>query len=95
MKALPDIAGDNGVHYLATPNAEAVWVQLLVSGSGTVRIAGAEQAVPSSSFGFPLVSGSGELMPWGGPGSRPYSLHQIRAYIPMGATLHVMYEPFN
>ena len=95
MQNLPDIAGANTTVVLTSPNITCRWVQFIVSGAGTVRIGGASV---SATIGLPVPAGGGMFLPVqtaDGQSTSPYSLGGLFAYIPVGATLSVAYEPFN
>lgn len=95
MESLNDIAGTGVAVKLAVPNITARWVQMIVSGAGTVKYGGST-AGPTN--GLPIPAGGGMLLPpltADGLQTSPYSLSGIYAYIPVGATLSVAYEPFN
>ena len=95
MEDLPDIVGSNATAPLANPNVTARWVQFIVTGAGTVRLGG-PSAGPTR--GLPIPAGAGFLMPvqtQDGGSTSPYSLREINAYVPTGATLSVGYEPWN
>lgn len=88
MHTLPDIAGGDATVGLGNPaGARASWVQFAVSGSGVVRIGDPDTTV---SRGLPLSSGDGMMLPWRGRLTW-YAMDQLRAYIPSGATLTVLY----
>ena len=86
-----DISGDNAVHHFpfdaTVPNA--TWIQIIVAGSGTVRVG--DCSVVSSSRGLPIAAGGSMMFPYKGQ-LGPYSLNGYCAYIPSGATLSVGYE---
>lgn len=95
MNNLPDISGAGSTVALTSPNITARWVQFIVSGAGTVRLGG---ATVSATLGLPVPAGAGMFLPVqnaDGLSTSPYSLAGIYAYIPVGATLSVAYEPFN
>lgn len=95
MNNLPDIVGAGTTVPLCSPNITARWVQYIVSGAGTVRIGGSNV---SATLGLPVAAGGGMFQPVLSQDARstsPYSLGGIYAYIPVGATLSVAYEPFN
>lgn len=95
MNNLADIVGAGATVPLTTPNITARWVQLIVSGAGTVRYGGASV---TATLGLPIPAGAGQFLPvlsQDAGSTSPYSLGGIFAYIPVGATLSVGYEPFN
>lgn len=94
MNNLPDITGTGVTVQIASPNITARWIQFIVSGTGTVRIGG---ATASAVLGLPVPTGGGLFLPVQAVGhdTSPYSLAGLYAYIPVGATLSVGYEPFN
>ena len=95
MQNLADITGAGTTVQIASPNVTARWVQFIVSGSGTVRIGGASV---TSTLGLPVAAGGGMFLPVqtaDGLSTSPYSLAGLYAYIPVGATLSVAYEPFG
>ena len=95
MENLADITGANATAAVATPNITARWVQFIVSGAGTVRIGGSDT---SATVGLPVAAGGGLFLPVQSQDSgstSPYSLREINAYVPTGATLSVAYEPWN
>jgi hypothetical protein len=95
MQNLADIVGAGATVQVATPNITARWVQFVVSGAGTVRIGGSSV---TSALGLPVAAGGGMFLPvlsQDASSTSPYSLAAIYAYIPVGATLSVAYEPFN
>ena len=95
MENLADITGAGAVVALASLNITARWVNIIVSGAGTVRIGGPST---SSTVGLPVVAGAALFLPVlgqeSGAGS-PYSLREVNAYVPIGATVSVAYEPWN
>ena len=95
MQNLPDIVGSGIVVQITSPNLTARWVQFIVSGAGTARIGGASV---SATLGLPVTAGAGMFLPVqtaDGFSTSPYSLAGLYAYIPIGATISVGYEPFN
>jgi hypothetical protein len=95
MQSLPDITGTGVAVQLASPNITARWVQIVVSGAGTVKYGG-PNASPAN--GIPVAAGGGMFLPVltaDGLSTSPYSLAGIYAYIPVGATVSVAYEPFD
>jgi hypothetical protein len=95
MLNLPDIVGAGTTVPLCSPNITARWIQFIVSGAGTVRIGGPNV---SAVLGLPVAAGGGMFQPVLSQdmhSTSPYSLGGIYAYIPVGATLSVAYEPFN
>jgi hypothetical protein len=91
MQNLADIVGANATVALVTPNVQARWVIVYVSGAGTVRLGG---STVSSALGLPVVAGASMFFPYAGP-TFSYSIGGIYAYIPAGATVSVAYEPFD
>jgi hypothetical protein len=97
MTNLADIVGSGAVVQIASPNITARWVQLILSGTAglTARIGGSNV---TSTLGLPVAAGGGLFLPVQAPdglSTSPYSLAALYAYIPVGATLSVAYEPFN
>lgn len=95
MNNLPDIVGTNATVQITSPNICARWIQLIVSGAGTVRIGGASV---TATLGLPVAAGGGMFLPvlsQDANSTSPYSLAGIYANIPSGAILSVAYEPFN
>lgn len=95
MLNLPDFAGTNATVQLANPNITARWVQFIVSGGGTARIGGPNV---SATLGLPISSGGSMFLPVQSAdrlSTSPYSLAGTYAYIPVGTTLSVAYEPFG
>ena len=92
MVNLPDIAGTGAVVQFQAINATARWIQIIVSGTGTVRLG--TPPTLSATEGLPMAAGSGMFFPWSGQLSC-YNLAQFWAYIPAGTTVSVAYEPFN
>ena len=95
MTNLADIVGSGAVVQIASPNITARWVQFILSGAGTARIGGSNV---TSTLGLPVAAGGGLFLPVQAPdglSTSPYSLAALNAYIPVGATLSVAYEPFN
>lgn len=88
MKILADIAGDNAAHAITLPVA-AKWIQFIVSGAGTVRLA---DSTASSTVGLPIAAGAGQMLPPIGLKNH-YQSNEVYAYIPTGATLSIAYEP--
>lgn len=95
MENLADIVGAGATVPLSSTNITARTIQMAVTGAGIVRYGG---STTSATSGIPIVAGGTGLLPYlgesGGEGS-PYSLRGIYAYIPVGATLSVIYEPYN
>ena len=104
MISLPDIIGDNAVHQIKLVCAvagvpygakvgdpvSARWVQIVATGSGTLRIGGAEV---SSTQGIPCTAvEGGQFMPPFSSGSLAYPSSEFSAYIPTGATLSVAFK---
>lgn len=90
---LPDIVGDNAVHQFSATTLAASEVQVIVTGSGTVRL-GSNITQPNSGLGLPIPAGGGYFYPVRDPRwSKPYDLSQGYAYVPTGATLSIAYEP--
>ena len=94
MLNLADIAGAGTTVTLASPNITARWVLIVASGGGTARIGGANV---TSALGLPLYAGGSLMLPpiSQGDSPPPYSLHGTYAYIPVGVTLSIAYEPYN
>ena len=101
---LPDIAGSNAVVNIgavATANGAARttarWIQFTVSGSGTVRITNSSTPSPSTTFGLPVSATNSFVAPPVSQGDNPppYNLNSWNAYVPAGATLTVLFEPYN
>ena len=95
MENLADIVGADSAVTIATPNITARWVQFIVTGAGTVRIGGSNTSI---AVGLPVAAGAGMFLPvqtQDAGSTSPYSLREIKAYIPSGATLSVAYEPWN
>jgi hypothetical protein len=95
LNNLADIVGAGAAVQLASPNITARWVQFVVSGTGTVRIGGSSV---SATLGLPVAAGAGMFLPIqtaDGQSTSPYSLAGLYAYVPVGATLSVAYEPFG
>lgn len=95
MNNLADLVGANSTVPLTSPNITARWVQMIVSGAGTVRVGG---STVSATLGLPVAAGGGMFFPvlsQDHHSTSPYGLAGIYAYIPSGATLSVAYEPFN
>lgn len=88
MQVLADIAGDNAAHAIVLP-VPAKWIQFIVSGAGTVRLA---DSTASATVGLPIAAGAGQMMPPIGLKNH-YQSNEIYAYIPSGATLSIGYEP--
>ena len=86
MKTLADITGDNAVHQIFLPEP-ARWVQVAVTGSGTVRLG---DSTVSSTRGLPLVAGAGQMLPSRG-GLLRYQQEALYVYVPSGATVSVAY----
>ena len=95
MNNLPDIVGAGTTVQLASPNITCRWVQMIVSGAGTVRYGGSNV---SATLGLPIPAGAGQFLPVqtaDGRSTSPYSLAGLYAYIPVGAILSVGYEQFG
>lgn len=95
MENLADIVGSNVTAALANPNITARWIIMVVSGSGTVRVGGPSV---TSTLGLPIPAGAEFQFPvlsQDAGSTSPYSLREINAYVPTGATLSVAYEPWN
>ena len=95
MDNLADITGSNATASLANPNITARWVQLVATGTGTVRVGGQST---SSTVGLPIAAPGSLTLPvlsQDSGSTSPYSLREIMAYVPTGATLSVAYEPWN
>lgn len=95
MLNLADITGAGTTVQLASPNILCRWVQFIVGGAGTVRIG---QSTVSATLGLPIPAGGGMFLPVqtaDGQSTSPYGLAGIYAYVPVGATLSVAYEPFG
>jgi hypothetical protein len=95
MQSLNDITGTGATVQLSSVNITARWVQIVVSGAGTVKYGG-PSAGPTN--GIPVPTGAGMFLPVltaDGLSTSPYGLAGIYAYIPVGATVSVAYEPFN
>src|SRR5690242_5587769 len=94
VQNLTDITGDNALHNLGTLAASlslptrAIWVQLIVTGSGTARFGGGST---SSSVGMPVAAGGGQFLPYSGRDAY-YSLGALNVYVPSGATAAIAYE---
>ena len=94
MPNLTDISGANAVDNLGTLAAAqtlpstARWIQVAVTGSGTVRIG--ISSTPTSSFGLPVAAGGAMFFPWNGEQSF-YALGAFNVYTPSGATTSVAY----
>jgi hypothetical protein len=86
---LADIAGDNAVHRLTTNlNARSCIVQLVITGSGTVRVG---DSTTSSTLGLPFAAGGAFMYPNPGLQLGCWHLAQIYLYVPSGATVSVAY----
>lgn len=85
--AITDIAGADATVAMGT--GEAKWIQVIVSGLGTVRIGDSTAAIAK---GLPVPTGAGYMFPPNSaePGER-YSLNQIYCYVPIGATVSIVY----
>lgn len=93
LTPLADIAGNNQVVQFSASRLSAAWIQVIVTGFGTVRL-GSNAGVPSATFGLPIPAGGGFFYPWRKmPEHNPYDLSQEQAYIPTGATLSIAYQP--
>ena len=91
MVSLPDIAGTGVTVPFASPNITASVVAINVTGTGSIRWGGPEV---TANQGIRVFAGGGYFFPYQGH-DRPYSLNQLSAYIPVGATLEVAYEPWG
>ena len=105
---LPDIVGPAVVNLggLAVANPPsgsrfqtltARWVQFVTTGAGQVRLCNGG-GTPTASFGLPVGAPYGsQFLPAVSQGENPppYHLNALNVYVPAGATLSVMYEPFN
>lgn len=89
MHPLPDIVGDNATHPLiaVASAARASWIQIIVTGSGTVRIG---DSTASSTVGLPVAAGGGFMLPYRGQ-LTTYSLREVQVYVPTGATVSAAY----
>jgi hypothetical protein len=85
---LPTIVGDNAVHALSAAGINAKVVQVIVTGSGTVRLGGISTV--SSSRGLPLPTGSAQFLPYTG-NIEWWNLAQLAVYVPTGASVDVVY----
>lgn len=95
MQNLPDIVGAGTVIQFASPNITARWIQIVASGAGTIRFGG---PLVSATLGLPVPAGAGMFLPVqtaDGQSTSPYSLAGLYAYVPVGATLSIGYEPFG
>ena len=94
MQSLADIAGTGATVPLNTPNITARWIQLAVTGTGTVKFGGSNA---SATNGIPIPAGGYFFLPVipGHESTTPYGLQGNYAYIPSGATLSIAYEPFT
>lgn len=89
LHTLSDIAGaDSAVSINPGSPTMATWVQLIISGAGTVRIGGNEVTV---SRGAAIPAGGSQFLPYKGRADQ-YLLSQIYCYIPTGATVSVLYD---
>jgi hypothetical protein len=86
---LADIVGA-GVAASIAPGSgiDAEWVQLLAGGTGTVRIGDSSTGAAS---GLPVPTGAAMMYPYKGMGNF-YPLSGLFAYVPVGATLYVLYD---
>ena len=103
MNNLTDIAGSNAVVNLGLIaqadgfplGAAARWVQAVATGVGTARVGGVNV---SAIVGLPVIANGGsQFLPVqsNGENPAPYNLNALNAYIPVGCTLSVGYEPFG
>ncbi len=90
MNTLADIVGAGTVVGLgAAPGTRATWLQFVVSGGGTVRIGDSDT---TSTRGLPVDAGGAFMAPYRG-NLQWYPLDGIRIYVPVGATVSVIYAP--
>lgn len=94
MVNLADITGAGTTVQIAALNVTARWIDFVVTGAGTVRVG---NSTTTSSKGLPITAGSGYTTPPMNDtlGAPPYSLAAFYAYVPVGATLSIGYEPYN
>jgi len=90
MENLADIVGAGATVPLSDTNILARWVQIVISGAGTVRYGGANV---TAALGIPVSAGQSAFLPYDSA-LQCYSLRGLYAYIPVGATVSVGYEPF-
>ena len=91
MTTLPDIVGAGTTVPFSATNVLARAVFLTVQGAGAIRYGGPEV---TSTQGQTLYAGQSYLLSYLGD-NVPYSLRNLSAYIPLGATLEVAYEPYG
>lgn len=91
MQNIADIVGAGTTVPLANPNITARWVNIAVTGAGTVRVGGSDTSV---SKGLPVLAGGYDFAPYDSP-LQCYNLRDIYVYVPVGATVSANYEPFN
>ena len=91
MTSLPDIAGANATVPFSATNILARVVFITVAGAGTIRWGGPEV---TATQGQTLYAGQSYTFNYQGRDC-PYSLRNLSAYIPTGATLEVAYEPYG
>jgi hypothetical protein len=87
MKPLPDIIGDNAAHPLNAAGGNAACIQIIVTGTGTVRLG---DATVTSSLGLPIPAGGGQFLPVMSS-TKWYSLNGTWVYVPAGATVSAAY----
>ena len=87
MVTIADIIGSNStVPILFPTGSAAVWMQVIVTGSGTVRLG---DSTVNSTNGLPLAAGAGFFsVPVAGH-LNTYRSSEFYAYIPIGGTLSV------
>jgi hypothetical protein len=101
MLNLADIAGTSSAVSITLPNSAnsigARWVMFVVTGSGTVRVAGQSGATPttpgtplaSATLGIPVVAAFPLVLPTMGSDFVRYQLNEFSVYVPTGTTLSV------
>lgn len=86
---LADITGASAPAAVLDATAgEAKWIQFTCTGSGSARVGDSNA---SATRGTPVPAGSGLLFPVNAEPFERYSLNQIYAYVPTGASLSITY----
>jgi hypothetical protein len=92
---LADLAGDGNVHQFSSSvsGAVAVYVQVVCTGTGTVRL-GSSTVAPASNIGIPCAAGGAyfyQTVPMGNGNFRRYDLSTLLYLAPSGATVSISY----
>ena len=92
---LADIAGDGNVHQFSTTivGEVAIWVQVVCSGTGTVRL-GSSDVAPAANVGIPCAAGGAYFYPIVPPTPgvhNRYDLSRLLFLAPSGATVSITY----